>query len=194
MRLVYGQGTRTTRSEATPADDRARFCLADDDVLTLARWACLIENHYSALAGHAMPMDIEWAKDGISGDLFIVQARPETVHSAKPLTAAASVYRLKETPGKIVISGQAVGERIGSGRARVVTDIAQLASVQDGEVLIAPSGWPRSWRGLRRPLHVPHRRRRVRARVVAHRRYPAAGWEFSTRQPYPDARRLLMPA
>jgi pyruvate,water dikinase len=137
VRLVYGQGTHTTRSEATPADDRARFCLADDDVLTLARWACLIENHYSALAGHAMPMDIEWAKDGISGDLFIVQARPETVHSAKPQTAAASVYRLKEIPGKIVISGQAVGERIGSGRARVVTDIAQLATVQDGEVLIA---------------------------------------------------------
>ena len=136
VRLVYGQGTRTTRSEATPAEDRARFCLADDEVLTLARWACLIEEHYSKLAGHAQPMDIEWAKDGIIGELFIVQARPETVHSAKPQTAAASVYRLNK-PGRVLVSGQAVGEKISAGCVRVVRDITQLGSVQDGEVLVA---------------------------------------------------------
>jgi pyruvate,water dikinase len=62
---VYGQGARTTRSEATPDEDSKRFCLADEEVLTPARWVCLIKKHYSALAGRALPMDIEWAKDGI---------------------------------------------------------------------------------------------------------------------------------
>ena len=67
VRLVYADGSKGTRSEPTPAGERARFCLTDDDVLTLARWACLIEEHYSDLAGHPQPMDIEWAKDGIDG-------------------------------------------------------------------------------------------------------------------------------
>ena len=142
VRLVYGQGTRTTRSEATPDEERKRFCLADADVLTLARWSCLIEEHYSKIAGHSQPMDIEWAKDGIIGELFIVQARPETVHSAKPQSAAASVYRLKDKPSKVLVSGQAVGERIGAGPLRVVRDVAQLGSVQDGEVLVAQSTDP----------------------------------------------------
>jgi pyruvate,water dikinase len=142
VRLVYGQGTRTTRSEATPAEDRAHFCLSDPDVMTLARWACLIEEHYSKIAGRARPMDIEWAKDGISGEMFIVQARPETVHSAKPQTAAASVYRLKDKPGKVLVTGQAVGEKIGAGLTRVVRDVAQLGSVRDGEVLVAQSTDP----------------------------------------------------
>ena len=83
VRLVYADGSKSTRSEPTPAEERARFCLTDDDVLTLARWACVIEEHYSARAGHPQPMDIEWAKDGVTGELFIVQARPETVHSTK---------------------------------------------------------------------------------------------------------------
>ena len=142
VRLVYAQGTRTTRSEATPDEARAKFCLADDDVLTLARWACLIEDHYSKRAGHQQPMDIEWAKDGITGELFIVQARPETVHSARSLTAAASVYCLQEKPGQPLVSGQAVGERIGAGVARVVRDVSHLASVQAGEILVAESTDP----------------------------------------------------
>ncbi len=83
VRLVYADGNKGTRSEATPAEARARFCLDDEDVLTLARWACDIETHYSTLAGRARPMDIEWAKDGVTGRLFIVQARPETVHCAE---------------------------------------------------------------------------------------------------------------
>jgi pyruvate,water dikinase len=142
VRLVYGQGTRKTRSEATPAEDRKRFCLADGDVLTLARWACLIEKHYSKLAGRDLPMDIEWAKDGLTGELFILQARPETVHSAKPQTATAAVYRLKDRPGRALVAGQAVGEKIGAGQVRVVRDVAQLGTVQDGEVLVAPSTNP----------------------------------------------------
>lgn len=137
VRLVYADGSKATRSEPTPADERGRFCLTDDDVLTLARWASLIEEHYSELAGHAQPMDIEWAKDGVTGDLFIVQARPETVHSAKTHAAAAEMYRLTGTTGRPVVRGQAVGERIGSGRVRVVRDVKALDTVQAGEVLVA---------------------------------------------------------
>ena len=128
VRLVYAQGTRTTRSEATPIEDRRRFSVRDDEVLTLAGWACLIENHYSQLAGRAMPMDIEWAKDGITGELYVLQARPETVHSAKPRTAAAAVYRLKGETGAPLVVGQAVGEKVGAGQVRVV---------RDGDVLVA---------------------------------------------------------
>ena len=106
-------------------------------MLTLARWACLIETHYSDLAGHPQPMDIEWAKDGVSGELFIVQARPETVHSAKARTAVAEVYRLTGAPGVPLVRGQAVGERIGSGRVRVVRDVKALETVQAGDVLVA---------------------------------------------------------
>ncbi len=137
VRLVYAGGSKSTRSEPTPADERARFCLPDDDVLTLARWACAIEEHYSARAGEPRPMDIEWAKDGVSGQLVIVQARPETVHSAKPRTAAAEMYRLTGMPGERLLTGQAVGEKIAVGRARVVKDPGALEAVRQGEVLVA---------------------------------------------------------
>ena len=142
VRLVYGQGTSLTSSEATPVQDRARFCLADDEVLTLARWACLIEKHYSSLANRDQPMDLEWAKDGVTGEMFILQARPETVHSAKPRTAVTEVFRLQAQPGQALVAGQAVGERIGAGRVRVVNHAAQLSEVQDGEVLVANSTDP----------------------------------------------------
>ena len=138
VRLVYADGSKGTRSEPTPPEERRRFCLDDREVLTLARWASEVEAHYSTLAGRARPMDLEWAKDGVTGELFIIQARPETVHSARPRTAAAEVYRLVDAPGKPIVTGQAVGERIGAGRARVVRDVSALASVQPGEVLVAP--------------------------------------------------------
>jgi pyruvate, water dikinase len=142
VRMVYATGTRSTRSEATTSEDRARFCLSDFDVLTLARWACLIEEHYSNVAKHLQPMDIEWAKDGVTGDLFVVQARPETVHSAKRIQASAQVYHLKAKPGAPLVVGQAVGERIGAGRAHVVADISRLQEVQQGEVLVAQNTDP----------------------------------------------------
>jgi pyruvate,water dikinase len=137
VRLVYAGGSKSTRSEPTPAAERSRFCLADDDVLTLARWACAIEEHYSTRAGRSQPMDIEWAKDGMTGELFIVQARPETVHSAKPRTAAAEIYRLTAPPGAPIVIGQAVGEKIAAGRVRIVRDPGALGTVQPGEVLVA---------------------------------------------------------
>jgi pyruvate,water dikinase len=137
VRLVYGDGNRTTRSESTPVEDRRKFSLTDDEVLKLAYWACLIEDHYSERAGHPQPMDIEWAKDGISGELFIVQARPETVHSTKSLTAVAEVYRLKGEHGLQLVKGQAVGEKIGSGCVRIVREAAELQNVKAGDVLVA---------------------------------------------------------
>jgi pyruvate,water dikinase len=137
VRLVYADGTKGTRSEPTPADERARFCLADDEVLTLARWACVIEDHYSTLAGHPQPMDIEWAKDGVTGELVILQARPETVHSARPRTAIAEMFHLTEKPGPALLTGQAVGEKIAVGRVRVVRDAGGLSTVQAGDVLVA---------------------------------------------------------
>jgi len=137
VRLVYGDGSRTTRSEATPEEERRKFSLTDDEVLKLAKWACLIEDHYSETSGHLQPMDIEWAKDGITGELFIVQARPETVHSTRALTAVAEVYRLKGEHGLPLVKGQAVGEKIGSGVVRIVRDATELQKVKAGDVLVA---------------------------------------------------------
>jgi pyruvate,water dikinase len=142
VRLVYSDGTRTTRSEPTPAQDRGRYCLSDREVVQLAQWGCLIEAHYSKIAGHPQPMDIEWAKDGVTEKLYIVQARPETVHSAKTRSYGAEVFRLIGAPGPALVKGQAVGEKIGSGRVRVVTDIAKLHEVQQGEILVANSTDP----------------------------------------------------
>lgn len=137
VRLVYDHGSRTTRSEATPAAERAKFSLSDNEVLKLARWSCAIEEHYSKKAGRPQPMDIEWAKDGITGKLFILQARPETVHSAKPRDVAAQVYRLAGEHGPPLVTGQAVGEKIGAGRVRVVREAAELQKVEPGDVLVA---------------------------------------------------------
>lgn len=142
IRMVYAAGTRSTRSEATSEQDRARYCLEDSEVQQLAKWACIIEDHYSEIAGHPQPMDIEWAKDGLSAELFVVQARPETVHSAKSTQATAEVYHLKAKPGVPEIVGQAVGEKIGAGRAHVVLDVGKLQEVQQGEVLVAQSTDP----------------------------------------------------
>jgi len=89
-------------------------------VLSLARWGCLIEDHYSAKAGHAMPMDVEWAKDGQTGELFILQARPETVHSMIRKSANLEVYELLEA-GRTLLKGRSVGQKIGpalSGSSR----------------------------------------------------------------------------
>ncbi|WP_169977791.1 phosphoenolpyruvate synthase [Tautonia rosea] len=135
FKLIYDVGgTRMTRNVPVPPDDRGRFSIDDDDILTLARWACIIEDHYSAKRGRPTPMDMEWAKDGRTGELFIVQARPETVQSQKQ-TDALEVYHLK-LQGHILATGRSVGEKIGQGPARVVKDAHQLHEFRDGEVLV----------------------------------------------------------
>src|SRR5512134_2045484 len=102
--VLADDGTGTQVRNVVPTQ-RNRLCLAGFEVLQLAEWACAIEDHYSKLAGKHQPMDIEWAKDGITGELFILQARPETVHSGKPRTAAAELYRLLDRPGSPLVSG-----------------------------------------------------------------------------------------
>ncbi len=103
-----------------PPADRARFAVSEDDILTLARWACMIEEHYSAKRGTPTPMDIEWAKDGITGELFIVQARPETVQSRKDANVL-ELYQLEDR-GKVLLTGRSVGAKIAHGPVRVIKE------------------------------------------------------------------------
>jgi pyruvate,water dikinase len=123
-----------TRNVPVPLEDRARFALDEDDVLSLARWACLIEDHYSSKRDRPSPMDLEWAKDGLTGELFIVQARPETVQSQKTQNAL-EVYRLRDT-ARVLVRGRSVGEKIGRGPVRVIQSAANLEQFRDGEVLV----------------------------------------------------------
>lgn len=135
FKLIYDVGgSRMTRNVPVSPEQRARFALGDDDVLTLARWACIIEDHYSAKRGRPTPMDMEWARDGITGELFIVQARPETVQSQKALDTLET-YRLREQ-GNVLVRGRSVGEKIGQGPVRVIQSAAHLELFRDGEVLV----------------------------------------------------------
>ncbi len=142
LRMVYASaaGRETTRNVPTPKEDRRRFCVGDDEVLELAQAAIAIEDHYGAKAGHATPMDIEWARDGIDGKLYIVQARPETVASRKAV-ALLEEYRLRQK-GKVRVRGRAVGGKVAAGMARVITDVGQLNQFRPGEVLVADTTTP----------------------------------------------------
>ncbi len=142
VRMVYAPG-RTREpvvNRPTPKADRARFCLSDADVLELAGAAIQIEEHYSRLAGTARPMDIEWAKDGPDGALYIVQARPETAASRRSATLLEEF--VLDGQGPVRASGRAVGAKIASGRVRRVTDGRHLADFQPGEVLVADTTTP----------------------------------------------------
>ncbi len=119
---------------------RERFCLTDKEALTLADNALAIEEHYSALNGRPTPMDIEWAKDGIDGKLYIVQSRPETVASQRA-TDEIDIYALKKK-GEIVVSGRAIGEKIGSGKVRLVLNQRDLAAFEPGEILVTETKTP----------------------------------------------------
>ncbi len=134
MILVEGETKNTTRNIPTPKVDRARFCLTDEDVLELAGYACAIEQHYGR------PMDMEWAKDGIDGKLYIVQARPETVASQHSVTALES-YVL-EGRGEILTEGRSVGERIASGAVKRIENLTHLAEFKPGQVLVADTTTP----------------------------------------------------
>jgi pyruvate,water dikinase len=127
-KLVYKRdGAGTVQKEVKPENQR-KFVLSDDEILTLARWACTIEEHYG------LPMDIEWAKDGITGELFIVQARPETVHSQMDL-ASLRTYVLEEE-GKLLLRGEAVGTKIGQGEVKVIEDSSEINKFKSGQVLV----------------------------------------------------------
>lgn len=137
VKLVYADGGgKSVREMRVPAEDRKRAVLSDDEVLELARWSLAIEDHYSAHAGRPTPMDIEWARDGRTGELFIVQARPETVHSQRARPTLELWRRRGE--GKVLVTGRSVGGGVASGPVRVILDSSELSPFQDGEVLVAP--------------------------------------------------------
>jgi pyruvate,water dikinase len=141
FKLVYeAGGSKGTRSVPVPAGERAALVLTDEEVLTLARWGCAIEDHYSELRGEPTPMDIEWAKDGITGELFVVQARPETVQSRRNAQVLER-YRLRER-GRVLAQGRAVGEKIGAGRVRRIADASRMDEFRPGEVLVAENTDP----------------------------------------------------
>lgn len=134
-KLVYDVGgTKAVKNVPVAEADRARFVLTDDEILQLARWSCRIEAHYSARHGRPTPMDIEWAKDGITGQLFIVQARPETVQSQRD-AAVMETYHLRRR-GPVLVTGRSIGEKIVAGPVRVIPDARAIAQFRAGEVLV----------------------------------------------------------
>lgn len=139
MRMIYAV-RGGIKNVPVAQGERERFCIDDAEVLTLADAAIKIEDHYSKNAGHPMPMDIEWAKDGDDGQLYIVQARPETVVSQRAPTGFVT-YALAGS-GTVLAKGRAVGEKIAVGPVRVITDAQHLASFKSGEVLVAESTTP----------------------------------------------------
>jgi len=137
-KMVYDVGgSKNTREVSVEKSDREKYTLSDDEILTLAKWSLTIEEHFSTRAKEERPMDIEWAKDGITDELFIVQARPETVQSQKNITSF-STYKLKTAPAKkdLIVTGSAVGSKISTGNARIIKGVDGIEKFQKGEVLV----------------------------------------------------------
>ena len=135
MKMIYDlHGSKHTKNVPVNLNERKKFVLSEDEILQLAKWAMIIEDHYSEKAGHFKPMDMEWAKDGKTGQLFIVQARPETVHSQKDCSKLIT-YKLEEK-GKILSQGKSVGSLIGQGKTHVIKDVHQIHDFKKGEVLV----------------------------------------------------------
>ncbi len=140
IKMVYSmEDDQTVRNVPTTLPERHRYVLEDDEILKLAEWACIIEEHYSEEAGYFKPMDIEWAKDGDgvnvgTGELFIVQARPETIHSHKDMNSYESYQLLEE--GEVLASGTAVGMKVGQGVANVIHSSLEMDRFKPGEVLV----------------------------------------------------------
>ncbi|WP_255087573.1 MULTISPECIES: phosphoenolpyruvate synthase [unclassified Synechococcus] len=138
IRMVHADSANSrasTRNVPVAEEDRRRFAISDEDVLTLARWACLIEAHYSEQRGTPTPMDIEWAKDGLSGELFILQARPETVESRRSATLLRS-WHLAPHSAELITDGRAIGASVSSGRARVIGDPSEIDRFAAGDLLV----------------------------------------------------------
>ncbi|MBW1818349.1 MAG: phosphoenolpyruvate synthase, partial [Deltaproteobacteria bacterium] len=140
IKMIYSmEDDATVKNVPTTLPERHRYVLDDDEVLKLAEWACIIEEHYSEEAGHFKPMDIEWAKDGDgvnvgTGELFIVQARPETIHSQKDSTTYEN-YRLL-ADGEVIATGTSVGTKVGQGIANVIHSTVDMDKFNSGEVLV----------------------------------------------------------
>ncbi len=136
IKMIYSKkkGLESTETKPVPKAQRSVFCISEDEIITLAKWACIIEDHYSAEAGYFKPMDIEWGKDGKTGELFILQARPETVQSQKDANVLENYVLLeKKAP---LVTGTAVGSKIGAGPVHVIASVSDIKNFKKGEVLV----------------------------------------------------------
>jgi pyruvate, water dikinase len=136
IKMIYSKkkGLESTETKPVPKAQRGVFCITDDEIITLAKWACIIEDHYSAEAGYFKPMDIEWGRDGKTGELFILQARPETVQSQKDVNVLESYVLLeKKAP---LVTGTSVGSKIGAGPVNVIASASDIKNFKKGEVLV----------------------------------------------------------
>ncbi|MDG6243268.1 MAG: phosphoenolpyruvate synthase [Methanolobus sp.] len=142
IKMIYGRGDSRvlTRNVEVPESDRKSYCITDDEILQLAEYAVTIEDHYSSKKGKHVPMDIEWAKDGNTGELFIVQARPETVQSLKRKDVLETYY-LDQT-ADVIVTGRSVGSKIASGKVHVISDVSNLPDFRPGEILVADTTTP----------------------------------------------------
>ncbi|MDP6265203.1 MAG: phosphoenolpyruvate synthase [Candidatus Woesearchaeota archaeon] len=135
MKMIYHKtGKATTKNVEVQENYKIKFCLNNDEILKLAKWAIAIEDHYSKKAKKFKPMDMEWAKDGRTKQLFIVQARPETVQSQKDMNVLED-YTLKEK-GKVIATGLSVGTKIASGKAHVIKNVSDIKSFKPGQILV----------------------------------------------------------
>jgi pyruvate,water dikinase len=137
IKMIYApdNSEKPIKNISTPVEDRSSFCISDEDVLKLADYAIKVEKHYTKRAGTDRPMDMEWAKDGIDGELYMVQARPETVASQAE-GMILEEFILKEQ-GEVITEGRAVGTRIAAGKAKIISDISQLGDFEPGDVLVS---------------------------------------------------------
>ena len=128
VKMIYATGPKPTKNIPTTDQERNSYVLSDKEILQLAKWAVIIEDHYQK------PMDMEWAKDGLTDKLYIVQARPETVQSRRDVSVLEEYILGKR--GKVIVSGSPVGAKIGTGKARVILDPKQINQFKPGEVLV----------------------------------------------------------
>lgn len=142
IKMVYSEGgeRQSTRNIPTPQADRERYCITDEEALILTDYAIKVEKHYSQKAGHPMAMDMEWAKDGLDGQLYLVQSRPETVASQRKANMLEE-YTLKGT-GELLATGRSVGQKIAKGHAHKIVDTAHLSEFKAGEILVADTTTP----------------------------------------------------
>ena len=133
-KMIYSKKERV-KNILTPKHQRESFALTDEEILTLAKWGIIIEEHYSEKHGKYTPMDIEWAKDGRSNELFIVQARPETVQSRKDLSKI-KIYHVDTSNAKLILKGRSVGDKAAFGKVRIIKDVSHINEFKEGEVLV----------------------------------------------------------
>lgn len=134
-KLVYDtSGEKLTRNIPVSSEDREKFALSDDEILELARWGLLVEEHYGKIHGKWTPMDIEWARDGKDGKIYLLQARPETVQARRQLTKVTESHLQEQ--GALLIQGHSVGHKIGQGRVRIIQHLTEREQLKPGEVLV----------------------------------------------------------